>query len=172
MRSSDVEGLKPPAGRGRGFAIPVRVTVPPSHVVSASDPPRETDEALEQRSAVIRAAPADESATQYDFKESSSDNNRVSITSPPQLRDNLFDTFQYLTPAVYVPQYSHYHFARRSYCDLADENGGDSREPTVSLPSNMIHFLLKIRSEASTEVYYEGIIYFEGIIKDCPYKYL
>ena len=71
---------------------------------------------------------------------------------------------------MYVPQYSHYHLARRSYCDLADENGGDSREPTVSLPSNMIHFLLKIRSEASTEVYYEGIIYFEGIIKDCPYK--
>ena len=60
MRRSDVEGLKPPAGRGRGFAIPVGVTVPPSHVVSASDPPRETDEALEQRSAVIRAAPAEQ----------------------------------------------------------------------------------------------------------------
>ena len=60
MRSSDVEGLKPPAGRGRGYAIPVRVTGPPSHVVSASDPPRETDEALEQRSAVIRAAPAEQ----------------------------------------------------------------------------------------------------------------
>ena len=42
MRRSDVEGLKPPAGRGRGIAIP-----------------RETDEALEQRSAVIRAAPAE-----------------------------------------------------------------------------------------------------------------
>jgi hypothetical protein len=26
MRRSDVEGLKPPAGRGRGFAIPVGVT--------------------------------------------------------------------------------------------------------------------------------------------------
>ena len=60
MRSSDVEGLKPPAGRGRGYAIPVRVTGPPSHAVSASDPPRETDEALEQRSAVIRAAPAEQ----------------------------------------------------------------------------------------------------------------
>ena len=60
MRSSDVEGLKPPAGWGRGYAIPVRVTGPPSHVVSASDPPRETDEALEQRSAVIRAAPAEQ----------------------------------------------------------------------------------------------------------------
>ena len=59
MRSSDVEGLKPPAGWGRGYAIPVRVTGPPSHAVSASDPPRET-EALEQRSAVIRAAPAEQ----------------------------------------------------------------------------------------------------------------
>ena len=27
------------------------------------------------------------------FKESSSDNNHVSITPPPQLRDNLFDIF-------------------------------------------------------------------------------
>ena len=36
------------------------------------------------------------------FKESSSDNNHVSITPPPQLRDNLFDTFQYLTPASFI----------------------------------------------------------------------